>query len=93
MALRSALQSLVRTGAAPADVRRLVDLLCGEARRAGLHAEQMLVTLKAAWRSIPEVYGSPRDRRDELLDEIITACIEEFYHPDPRGQTAAARAD
>jgi hypothetical protein len=91
VALRSALQSLVRTGAAPAEVRRLVNVFCGAARRAGLYPEQLLIALKTAWHSLPEVRRQPRGGRDELLDKLISACIREFYAPQPAPQDVPTR--
>ena len=79
-ALRCALQAQLRDANSTAELRRAMRLVCAEARRAGVRVEQLLVILKTAWASVPEAWQSPRSGlRDDLLDQIVTMCIEEFY--------------
>jgi predicted NACHT family NTPase len=51
-----------------------------EARARDILPEQLLVRLKDAWSSLPEV----REMRDaqqqaRLLERVVTACIREYY--------------
>jgi hypothetical protein len=61
----------------------LHDVLCraaAEAREKGIQAEQLLVIMKDLWNSLPElrrVTGS--ERQTELLQELISRCIERYY--------------
>jgi len=53
--------------------------ICAAARIDGLHIEQALVRVKEAWRSTP---GRPKPRpggTDAILDQLVSACIREFY--------------
>jgi hypothetical protein len=52
-----------------------------EAREKGIHAEELLVTLKRMWF---EVGGSPTGTHttgsgERRLDELVTACIKAYY--------------
>ena len=81
VALRSALQSRI---AAPsrddAAFRRALRLMSEDAHRRGVRAEQVIVALKEAWRSLPEVQTLPADGpRDAVLSGVITMLIEEYY--------------
>ena len=81
VALRSALQSRI---AAPlrdeAGFRRALRLMSEDAHRRGVRAEQVIVALKEAWRSLPEVQTLPAGGpRDMVLSRAITMLIEEYY--------------
>jgi len=79
-ALRSALATSVAQGN---HVDTLRDLLCqaaGDARSKGMQAEQLLVTLKEIWYSMPEVSNaSSAAVENSLLQELISRCIQEYY--------------
>lgn len=72
----------------PARIRRAVRPMCDDARRSGLHAEQLLIVVKSAWASLPEAQTlSVTGRRRDLLTDVIRICIDEFY----RTEAIAAR--
>jgi hypothetical protein len=80
VALRSALQAQLRGEWPDGALRRAIRVMCDEAHRNGLRAEQLLVILKDAWSSLPEVARLPTGgTRERLLDRIVTMCVEEFY--------------
>ena len=78
-ALRCGLQA--QLGPSPnGELRRAMRLLCDDARRRGLRAEQVIVLVKEAWASLPEVHALPRgQQRSEALSRIVSLCIDEFY--------------
>ncbi len=77
-ALRCGLQA--QLGPLPnGELRHTMRLLCDEARRRGLRAEQVIVLLKEAWASLPEVQALSHNQRSEALSPIVTLCINEFY--------------
>jgi hypothetical protein len=59
-----------------------VQALAREARHRGIHAEELLVTLKSTWFDVgglprsPTPSSSPDQKR---LDELVTACIKAYY--------------
>jgi hypothetical protein len=79
-ALRSALATSVTQGN---HVDNLRDLLCrtaADARSKGMQAEQLLVTLKEIWYTMPEVASAPSTAvENTLLQELISRCIQEYY--------------
>lgn len=79
VALRTALQAHLRSGAPDDGGRRAVTLFCGEARRRGLRAEEVLVLLKDVWRSLPEVRRLGRTQREQALARLTTLTIRTFY--------------
>jgi hypothetical protein len=80
--LRDALKQLV--GGADNDDALLHDALhtvARDARERGVHAEELLVTLKTMWF---EVGGAPNaahssSSNHKQLDELVTACIKLYY--------------
>ena len=79
LALRAHLQA-TREPRHAARARESVRALCDDAHRRQLRAEQLLVAIKGAWHSLPEVEGAARVKpSDSSLDRFITLCIEEFY--------------
>jgi hypothetical protein len=81
-ALRLALQATPSGPPSGGDLRRAVRLPCDEVRGKGLSAEQLLVLLKELWQSLPEGGQLPFGPvRREVLDQIITLYIEEYYAP------------
>jgi hypothetical protein len=79
-ALRNALATSVVQGN---HVENLRDLLCraaADARSKEMQAEQLLVTLKEIWYSMPEVTNaSSAAVGNTLLQELISRCIQEYY--------------
>ena len=84
-ALRAALGAQLRLS--PPDepvstvrLRRALRLLCDDARARGVRVEQLVVTIKQAWNSLPEAAWRPGDDRGtELLRRVVSVCIEEYY--------------
>lgn len=79
-ALRSAFQAVVGDYAPNADLRRAIRLMCVDARRHQLRAEQLVVIIKQAWNSLPAIrlHSAPMGR-EQVLGTAITMCIEEYY--------------
>jgi hypothetical protein len=81
-ALRGGLRPRGAGDACPAEreVRVALRAVCDDARRRGLRAEQVIVSLKEAWAAIPEVSVlPPGSRRQEVLSCLVTLCIDEYY--------------
>lgn len=78
-ALRSAVQAQLRGERPESALQRAIQLLCAEAHRSGLRVEQLLVTLKQAWASLPEVERLLPTPRATVREHLIAMCIEEFY--------------
>lgn len=59
--------------------------VCAIARAAGLLPEELIVAVKKSWNSRHELRPpGQRTRLEEVLNSVISACIEEFYRADPR---------
>lgn len=56
-------------------------LVATEARARDILPEQLLVRLKEAWSSLPEVRAM-RDSQEQtrLLERVVTMCIREYYN-------------
>ena len=56
-------------------------LVATEARERDILPEQLLVRLKEAWSSLPEVRAM-RDAQQQarLLERVVTMCIREYYN-------------
>lgn len=79
-ALRRVVQMQLQPAMHNGDLRDAVRVLCSEIHRDGLRAEQLIVTVKQTWQSLPEVQRIPPGApRNDVLARIITLCIEEFY--------------
>lgn len=82
-ALRSALQACHRDGALDDHLVRAMKLLCVDAHRGGVEAEKLVIAVKEAWASLPEIQNvSHEPDRDALRDRVITLCIREYYAAD-----------
>jgi hypothetical protein len=79
-ALRTALSSSIARGGLPPDLHDLLCRAADEARGKGISAERLLLILKDIWHSLPEVAGAAsRDAENELLQQLITRCIQAYY--------------
>lgn len=78
-AVRSALQGQLRQPSADLSLRRALRALCLEARARELRAEQVIVLFKRAWDTLPESRGRDGGKKQEMLDRVITVCVEEYY--------------
>jgi hypothetical protein len=62
------------------DVRRTLRDLCDNARSNHVRVEQIVIAIKQGWSSLHSDH--PRTRAagpDELLNLVITLCIDEYY--------------
>jgi hypothetical protein len=84
--LREVRRALARGPRRNADVAVPLRVVCERAHHAGIRAEQLLVQVKRAWRELPEVRRvESLATRDEELDDLVSALIEQFYlMPDKR---------
>lgn len=78
-ALRAALQGHLRQPVPDDTLRRALNALCTDARARNLRPEQLILIFKQVWSSLPEIQNRIGNRRQELLDRIVTICIEEYY--------------
>lgn len=78
-ALRSALQGQLRQPSADHSLRRALRALCIEARTRELRAEQLILLFKGVWHTLPESRGKDTRKKQEMLDRLITICVEEYY--------------
>jgi hypothetical protein len=53
--------------------------ICAAARSDGLYVEQALVCVKEVWRSTPGRAKPRAGGTDPVLDQLVSACIREFY--------------
>lgn len=86
------------TSDAPEPSRReLADFtrpVCEIARAAGLLPEELIVAVKRSWGSRHELRRPGQRRRlEEVLADVVTACIDEFYRVEPRAALEPARRD
>lgn len=68
-------------------------LVCDDARRKQLRAEELVIRFKQVWATLPEASELPRgERRDDLLSEVISLGIAEYYRP-ALGHADGGRSD
>lgn len=61
-------------------LRPALSQVCGEARRAGLRAEQLLVLIKEVWSALPAGLARVHSvHGDERLNHVISLCVDEYY--------------
>ena len=53
--------------------------ICAIAHREGLYIEQALIRVKDAWWSTPGRQKPRPGGSDAVLDQLVSACIREFY--------------
>jgi hypothetical protein len=89
--LRVALMEIVDGKKSHAELRAPVRQLCVFAHSEDVSAEQLLVRFKDIWANLPPLAGLPRGRqRNDLMAQVATMCIEEFYGPPTDGQKQTA---
>jgi len=62
------------------EVRRALRALCDDARSHDVRVEQLVIAIKQGWSSLHSEH--PRTRAagpDDLLNHVITLCIDEYY--------------
>jgi hypothetical protein len=63
-----------------AAVQRAVRIICGEAHRLELRAEELIVGIKQAWSQLAPVRARHLGDRDgEVLREVVSSSIEVFF--------------
>lgn len=83
--LRSALLDVIADKATSEQLRVPIRQLCVVAHSEEVRAEELLVRFKEMWASLPPLAGLPRGRqRNDLMAQVATMCIEEFYGPPTR---------
>jgi len=79
-ALRTVMQRAMRRGDHGQDLQQVLSRAAAEARDKDIHAEQLLVMMKDLWYSLPDVrQAEDTDRQTELLQELISRCISQYY--------------
>jgi hypothetical protein len=58
------------------DLHKSLCIACAKARLQRVRAEQLLIDLKQIWMSLPSMLST---RTGERLNEVVTACIDEYY--------------
>jgi hypothetical protein len=79
-ALRDALAQSVANGDHTHELRALLCNVAREARDKGIEAEHLLIMMKDIWYSLPDVsMAKSPDIATELLQDLISRCIQEYY--------------
>ena len=78
-ALRAVMQRAMRKGDHGMELQEVLARAATEAREKEIHAEQLLVIMKDLWHSIPDLRAADTDRQNELLQELISRCITQYY--------------
>ena len=77
LALRAYLRDSDDAGALQASLVHIAT----EARARNILPEQLLVTLKEMWSTLPEVRAIPDTREQvRLLQRVVSMCIREYYN-------------
>jgi hypothetical protein len=85
LALQAAIGAQLATpsstgGANLSELAPAIRLVCDDARRRGLRAEDVVILFKRAWAAVPGPdFGSEGNRRGDLLERAITLCIKSYY--------------
>lgn len=70
-----------------------VHVICGEAHRLGLRAEELLVAIKKAWANLAPVRARHLGDRDgDALREVVSCSIEVFFAARDQSARFDARA-
>jgi len=79
-ALRAVMQRAVNRGDHGQELQDVLVRAATEAREKDIHAEQLLIFMKDLWYSLPDVRkAEDSDRQTELLQELISRCITQYY--------------
>ena len=79
-ALRTVMQRAMRKGDHGMELQEVLARAATEAREKDIYAEQLLVIMKDLWYSLPDLRGAADiDRQNELLQELISRCITQYY--------------
>jgi hypothetical protein len=79
-AVRTALRAYLKDSSDPNGLQASLLLMATEARARTILPEQLLITLKDVWSTLPEV-RSMTDTREQvaMLQRVVTMCIKEYY--------------
>jgi hypothetical protein len=79
-------QNVDHAAGAGDDVRRALQALCDDAHTSSVRVEQLVIAIKEGWSSLHSLHPRARsDGPDELLNRVITRCIDEYYSPRTSG--------
>jgi hypothetical protein len=68
-----------------AELRQSMRLICADAHRRKLRAEQLLIIMKDVWLSMPDTANVLGDRsHHELFEHVVTAALDEYYQGSAR---------
>jgi hypothetical protein len=80
-AVRVALRAYLRDPEDAGALQASLLLVSSEARARNILPEQLLVTLKEIWSSLPEVRAmTDASKQVRLLQRVVTLCIREYYN-------------
>ena len=79
-AVRVALRAYLHNSSDANALQASLLLMASEARSRTILPEQLLITLKDVWNTLPEV-RSMTDSREQIamLQRVVTMCIKEYY--------------
>lgn len=77
--LRRAVRARDRGGAVDGEMREALRRACDAAHERGLHAEELVVHLRARWRYLPKPGPLEGHEGETLCARVVTLCICEFY--------------
>jgi hypothetical protein len=69
----------VEDGTRNLDLQRAMRVLCEEARRQGMRAEELIILFKKTWQARPELQRMSREETSRLFDSVVTMCVEQYY--------------
>ena len=80
-AVRLALRAYLRDAENSSALQSALVLVAAEARTRNILPENLLVTLKELWSTLPEVRAiSDTGEQVRLLQRVVTMCIREYYN-------------
>ncbi|HEU4722059.1 MAG TPA: hypothetical protein VFS59_11910 [Gemmatimonadaceae bacterium] len=78
--VRVALRAYLKDSEDPSALQASLVRLATEARARDILPEQLLVTLKELWNTLPEVRAmTDASHQVRLLQRVVTLCIREYY--------------
>ena len=82
--IRAEMMQIEGSARAADDLGRTLTVLCADARRNNVRAEQLVIAIKQGWSSLHQERPRPRAAGpDELLNEVVSLCIDEYYADEP----------
>jgi hypothetical protein len=80
-AVRRALRAYLHDSRDSSGLQAALVLVSTEARARSILPEQLLVTLKELWNTLPEVRAmTDASEQVRLLQRVVTMCIREYYN-------------